>query len=129
MDDWFKARLGWADVMQCMTDTEAGQFAKAVWDFARTGVTPDVDGSVKFAVMMAINTLSEDLKKRTAFCEKQRENGLKGGRPKKTQQNPNNPTVFGETQQNPKKPIRNKIEEIRKTEIREEKQDTRYYKL
>lgn len=125
MDDWFKARLSWSDVMDCMTDTEAGQFAKAVWQYARTGELPEIDVSIRFAVIMATNILKDDQKKREEYCAIKRENGMKGGRPKKSEskQKPNNLMVSEETEQNLKNLIRNKKEE---KEIREEKKETRY---
>jgi hypothetical protein len=47
--------------------------------------------------------LNQSVKKYKQQVEKNRENGAKGGRPKKTEPNPNNPSGFLETQLNPQK--------------------------
>jgi hypothetical protein len=48
--------------------------------------------------------LKRDLKKYESIVDRNKKNGLKGGRPHKTQINPKNPVGYLETKENPKKP-------------------------
>ena len=86
MEDWFKARNSWGEIISAMTDEEAGQFAKAIWQLATTGSTSgEMDSAVRFAVMMASKTLKDDMDKRQSYTESRRDNGSKGGRPRRTE--------------------------------------------
>lgn len=66
------------------------------------------DVMVKALFSQIKNTLKRDLEKWEKKAEQNRENGNKGGRPKKpteTETNPENPVGYFETQDNPEKPV------------------------
>ncbi|GMO33939.1 MAG: hypothetical protein Ta2B_14430 [Termitinemataceae bacterium] len=80
------------------------KFFWAVTDFGMKGLEPDFTG-IELAVWIPMRDLIINSKRQDeAWRQKQRENGIKGGRPKKesvsteTQNNPNNPAVISETQ-------------------------------
>lgn len=103
MRETFIIKSAWESVFDDLSDKQAGVLIKAIFDYVATGEKPNLlnDGEIK----MAFKFISVDLdvfeKRYQRKCEANRENGAKGGRPPKTQDNPNNPLGFSETQQNP----------------------------
>ena len=57
---------------------------------------------IRVAFVPFRESFDRNRKKYEAVCERNRKNGEKGGRPKETKENPENPVGFSETQQNPK---------------------------
>ena len=83
-----------------LTDQEAGRLFKALMHYGN-GLEDDLPGQERliFSILKAQIARDEDAYRQ--FCEKQRDNGVKGGRPKKPSgfsENPENPTVFKKTQ-------------------------------
>ena len=62
-----------------------------------TPVASAIFGFIRPQIERAVNKYEQ-------ICQRNRENGKKGGRPVKTQNNPKNPVGYLETQQNPKNP-------------------------
>jgi hypothetical protein len=88
------------DVLDELTDEQAGQILKAMRDF-EIGNDPKVEGILKAIWIPFRNQLKRDKEKYERICLRNAENGKKGGRPKETQDNPENPDgYFG----NPKEP-------------------------
>ena len=89
------------ETLSMLTDEEVGKLFRAIFDYEIDKVTPNLDKTV----LMAFNFIKNDLDRNTnhynSICERNRINGVKGGRPKK---NPKNPVGYLETQQNPEKP-------------------------
>lgn len=83
-----------------LEDDEIGQLFRAILDYSADGVMPDFKrGSALNAVFMAIKvTLDDDLQSYETVCERNRVNGQKGGRPRKTKETQQNPLGFSETQ-------------------------------
>lgn len=83
-----------------LSDAEAGRLFKAILH----GIAGEVDelpGQEKLVYAMLKAQFERDADAYEQYSEKQRENGKKGGRPKKPSgfsENPKNPTVFSETQ-------------------------------
>ena len=83
-----------------LSDAEAGRLFKAILH----GIAGEVDelpGQEKLVYAMLKAQFERDSEAYDRFSDKQRENGKKGGRPKKPSgflENPKNPTVFSETQ-------------------------------
>jgi hypothetical protein len=82
------------------------KFFWAVTDFGLDGIEPKFDG-IELAIWIPMRDLILNSKRQDeAWRNKQRENGKKGGRPRKTpvnkeiQNNPKNPGVIEETQKN-----------------------------
>ena len=104
-------------VLDEMDDRQAGKLFKAIKAYwLRKAERCQQDAGTGF------DSLMEDFVTRIAFAPfkaqferesrsyddtvgKNKENGSKGGRPKKTQENPKNPLGFSETQENPKNPL------------------------
>lgn len=81
-------------ILDKMTNEQAGLFIKTLYRFQLTGETPELDFAMDMAVTPFINQFKRDDVKYSQFIDKQVVNGLKGGRPKKTQNNPKNPSLL-----------------------------------
>jgi hypothetical protein len=77
-------------VLDSLTDEQAGQLFRAMRTYHLTGEIPE-DLLLKVALMPFINQWKRDLIQFEKVCERNRNNGLKGGRPK-------NPVGILETQ-------------------------------
>ena len=88
------------DVFETLTDEEAGILIKGIFKYLDTGESSlkGLYQAIFIPIKQSIDKNEENYKK---MCERNRENGLKGGRPKKTE---DNPMGFSETQKNPEKP-------------------------
>lgn len=83
-----------------LSDAEAGRLLKAVLHYAN-GRVDELPGQEKLIFAMLVAQFERDSANYQDFCDKQRENGKRGGRPRKPtgfSENPNNPTVFLKTQ-------------------------------
>ncbi|MDR2915115.1 MAG: DUF6291 domain-containing protein [Tannerella sp.] len=77
------------------------KFFWAVANYGVDGIEPDFTG-LELAIWIPMRDLiSHTKRKDNNWREKQQRNGKKGGRPPKTQNNPDNPTEPNETQDNP----------------------------
>lgn len=88
-----------------LSDDEAGRLFKALLHYGN-GAEDELPGQEKLVFSMLRAQIDRDEKEYREFCDKQRANGLKGGRPKKPRvidENPENPTVFLETQKSQEK--------------------------
>jgi hypothetical protein len=83
-------------VLDSLSDEQAGQLFRAMRTYHETGELPE-DQLLKLALVPFINQWKRDLVKFDKVCERNRSNGLKGGRPK-------NPVGILGTQKNPSKP-------------------------
>lgn len=83
-------------VLDSLTDEQAGQLFKAMRAYHETGEVPE-DILLKLAIVPFVNQWKRDLIQFEKVCERNRLNGLKGGRPK-------NPVGILGTQNNPTKP-------------------------
>lgn len=103
-----------APQFEMLSDEQAGRVIKAVFAYAGSGEVKDLDGVEQFMFAGLKAQLDRDYKKWLKVCERNRENGAKGGRPPKpreTHENPlgylgshGNPLEPRETQPNPKNP-------------------------
>jgi hypothetical protein len=79
----FLAYCDWIDVFEELTDEEAGKLAKHLFRYVNDK-NPELDDRLlKLSFIPIQQTLKRDLKKYEKYVDKQRENGSKGGRPKK----------------------------------------------
>ena len=81
-----------------LPDEKAGQLLKLILDYVNDLNPQTNDLLLKIAFEPIRQQLKRDLVKWTDFRQKQAENGLKGGRPKKPKPNPENPSLLEETQ-------------------------------
>ena len=98
--------------LKLLTDEQRGQLLMALIDYSESGVVPELDGISMMAFSFIQSQMDRDSKKYENRCSSNRENGKKGGRPKKendSEENPKNPMGFEETEKktkNKKKPIK-----------------------
>lgn len=98
--------------LKLLTDEQRGRLLMALIDYSESGVVPELDGISMMAFSFIQSQMDRDSKKYENRCNSNRENGKKGGRPKKEnglEENPKNPMGFEETEkktENPKKPIK-----------------------
>ena len=86
-----------------LSDSDFGKLWKAIFEYQINGLIPSLEGGSQIAFMFIKELLDRDSEKYKSIVERNKNNGLMGGRPK-TQTNPENPVGFLETQNNPKKP-------------------------
>ena len=98
--------------LKLLTDEQRGRLLMALIDYSESGVVPELDGISMMAFSFIQSQMDRDSKKYENRCSSNRENGKKGGRPKKendSEENPKNPLGFEEIEKktkNPKKPIK-----------------------
>ena len=98
--------------LKLLTDEQRGRLLMALIDYSESGVVPELDGISMMAFSFIQSQMDRDSKKYENRCSSNRENGKKGGRPKKendSEEKPKNPLGFEETEKktkNPKKPIK-----------------------
>ena len=90
-------------VFEMLTDEEAGKLIKHLFSYVNDKESKLNDRLLEVAFEPIRLQLERDKKRYESVCERNRENGLKGGRPRK-KRNPNNPVGLLETQNNPKEP-------------------------
>ncbi len=95
----FVLHLDTLAVLDELTDEQAGQFIKAIY-LHRKGVEFSVDPLMKALLVPFIAQMKRDDEKYTKKVNANRNNGLKGGRPK-ANETKGNPVGFSETQHKP----------------------------
>lgn len=97
----------WKEMFNALSDEQAGMLIKAVFAHAM-GEEVKLDAILSLLFINIRQTLDRDIDKWETIVERNRVNGLKGGRPRTkprvTQDNPNNPVGILGTQSNPKNP-------------------------
>jgi len=99
--------FGYRKHLALLNDEDRGRLLMALFDYAESGRTPDFDGAVAMAFSFIQDQMDRDASKYAAVCERNRENGAKGGRPpkaKKTKENPHKPKITERFFEKPKKP-------------------------
>jgi hypothetical protein len=97
----------WINQFKDLTDEEAGKLIKHFFEYVND-LNPTSDRLTELLFNPIKATLKRDLEAWESKQQTNKENGAKGGRPKKnteTQNNPNNPVGLLETQNNPQKGV------------------------
>ncbi len=81
----FIAYCEWLETFEDLTDSEAGQLAKHLFRYVNDLNPKAEDKLIHMSFISMKQVLKRDLVKYESYKEKQRLNGLKGGRPRKTQ--------------------------------------------
>jgi len=68
--------------LERLTVEERGNLITAIFDYVRSGALPELGGAEDMAFSFIRAQLDRDAAKYEAICERNRENGAKGGRPK-----------------------------------------------
>lgn len=84
-----------------LTDEQVGKLFRALFDYEIERKEPNFEGGLNIAFKFIKKDLDINLTKYASVCERNRENGMKGGRPRNPE-NPKNPSGFSE---NPKNPV------------------------
>ncbi|WOZ57865.1 hypothetical protein ZP9_00051 [Shewanella phage ZP9] len=88
------------DILDELSDEEAGRLFKAIKS-AQKGEECELDPVTRIALSPFKSQFARDLEKYESICERNKNNGLKGGRPK-TEENPKNPVGSTGGEDNPK---------------------------
>jgi len=99
------------EVLDKLNDKECAELFKAIRDYNK-GLELNLSSLVDIVFTQFKNQFDRDIKKYQNICERNKNNGLKGGRPR----NPKNPVGFSETQNNPKN-LKNKNNSKNKNNI------------
>ncbi|NLX27956.1 MAG: hypothetical protein GXY59_03190 [Bacteroidales bacterium] len=84
-----------------MTLEEKGMLFDAIYEYQISGVIPELTPALKVAFLYMKSQFERDSKKYERVCNRNRENGLKGGRKRNNPEEPKKPSgLFG----NPKEP-------------------------
>jgi hypothetical protein len=110
----FLLHLDSLDVLDALTPEQCGHLFMAMRDYNLTGSMPD-DPMIKLALMPFLNQWKRDLVRFDKVCERNRANGMKGGRPK-------NPLGFLGTQENPQEPKKAERENEKEKENEKERE-------
>ncbi|MDE5717122.1 MAG: hypothetical protein K2I53_05805 [Lachnospiraceae bacterium] len=91
-----------------LNDDEAGKLFKSLFPYGREEIRPDFNDSPALAMAFDILSMAidRDKEKYVRRCDANRENGRKGGRPKKNQMETTETPKSERFFPNPKKPIR-----------------------
>lgn len=92
----------WMSTFESLSDDEAGRLIKHFFRYIND-LNPESDRLTELMFVPIKQTLKRDLEKYMQTCLKNSENGSKGGRPKKTEDNPNKPNGFLENPTKAKK--------------------------
>ena len=81
----FLMYLDYEEHFKLMTDEQLGQLLREIMEYEKTRQVPQLDGMVKMAFSFIKAQLDRDREKYEEKCAKNKENGKRGGRPKKNQ--------------------------------------------
>ena len=81
----FLMYLDYEEHFKLMTDEQLGQLLRAIMEYEKTRQVPQLDGMVKMAFSFIKAQRDRDREKYEEKCAKNKENGKRGGRPKKNQ--------------------------------------------
>lgn len=79
----FLIYLDYEEQFNLLTDAEVGQLMRAIMQYEKTQEIPELNGVLKMAFSFMKTQLDRDREKYQAKCRKNKENGARGGRPKK----------------------------------------------
>lgn len=100
-------RFRWFDTLNCLSEDDLRQMLRAIRDYAETGTAPEFSGIGAALWNEFKSCIDHDKEAYSTKCERLRENGSKGGRPKKqeeenkTNENQTKPFGFCENQTEP----------------------------
>lgn len=106
--------LSYLEALGPYSDEERGRIMTAMLRYAATGEIPDFSGSERYVWPLIKSQIDRDMAAYDQKCQRNRQNGAKGGRP------PINPTVIPETErfsEKPRKPKEKGIEKVKGNEM------------
>ena len=100
----FKLYNDYRKHFEIMTDEEAGKVIKAIFAYVNNEDVQELDGAACMALSFIEAQLDRDREAYDRKCEVNKENGTKGGRPRKKQEDPEKSRLVEEQKKNPQKP-------------------------
>lgn len=89
-----------------LNDDERGKLLMALFDYGELGIIPELNGATRMAFSFVRAQMERDQEKYIATCDRNKNNGAKGGRPikaKETDPNQRKPEITGRFSEKPKK--------------------------
>ena len=83
----FNSYFSYLEAIEPLNDAERGRLWTALLIYSSTGTVPEMRGNERFLFPSMKGQIDRDREKYDAFCEKQAENGRRGGRPPKPEDN------------------------------------------
>lgn len=111
----------YASIREFLTQEQKGDFLDALHDYQESGIEPPKNSPIAMAFSIYKNQFRLDNAKHEKRAEKARLNGAKGGRPPKTEQNPENPVGYLGFGINPEKPSESYKEKEKEKEKEKDK--------
>lgn len=90
------------EIVENLTDEQAGKVFKAIYRYVDEKEEMELDPVSKIVFVMFKQLLDKDENRYLSIVERNRQNGLRGGRPKK-EENPKNPVGYSGNPKEPKK--------------------------
>jgi len=87
------------DILDHLSDEQSGKLFKAIKAYSQ-GEEPQLNAILTIAFIPIKNQIDRDIEKYTRICERNKVNGIKGGRPRK----PKKPTGLSGNPKNPSEP-------------------------
>ena len=95
---YFQVYFSYEEPLKSLTYEQIGKIFMAMFQYEKTKEKPELDQVSDMAFYFIRSQMDRDRQTYEEKCERSRQNGMKGGRPRKTQGLLENPTVFPETQ-------------------------------
>ena len=95
---YFQVYLSYEEPLKSLSYEQIGKIFMAMFQYEKTKEKPELDAVSDMAFCFIRSQMERDQQAYEEKCELGRQNGIKGGRPRKTQGFLENPTVFTETQ-------------------------------
>ena len=95
---YFQVYLSYEEPLKSLSYEQIGKIFMAMFQYEKTKEKPELDAVSDMAFCFIRSQMERDQQAYEEKCELGRQNGIKGGRPRKTQGFLENPTVFSETQ-------------------------------
>lgn len=95
-----------SETVDVLSDAEAGRLLKAMLHYGMDGTVDQLPGQEKLVFHMLKAQIDRDRDSYDQKSQRNRENGAKGGRPRKPTGTHKNPVGFAKTQNNPQEPTK-----------------------
>ena len=82
MKDSFILYTEHGELIEQLSDSQAGELLKSLFTYTKTGEVPELDAMCRLVFTSIRQDLDRNAQKYEQKCEKMRQNGLKGGRGK-----------------------------------------------
>lgn len=82
---YFMLYFDYREHLDLLTDEERGRLLTALFEYAEHGTVPELSGASKMAFSFIRSQIDRDFARYQERCERNRENGKRGGKPKQTE--------------------------------------------